>query len=51
VSLGLFQIEGNRERFLNLLLLSPLPILLKLSLLRIAPSVLIATGPFLSVTI
>lgn len=49
--LGLFRIEGNLERFLNLLLLSPLPILLKLSLLRIAPSVLIATGPFLSVTI
>lgn len=49
--LGLFRIEGNLERFLNLLLLSPLPVLLKLGFTRIAPSVLLVTGPLLSVVI
>lgn len=49
--LGFFRIEGNLERFLNLLLLSPLPILLKINLKRITPSVLLVTGPLLSMTI
>jgi glycopeptide antibiotics resistance protein len=49
--LGLFRIEGNLERFLNLLLLSPLPVLLKRSFIRIPTSVLLLTGPLLSVTI
>lgn len=49
--LGLFRIEGNLERFLNLLLLSPLPVLLKCSLIRIAHSALLVTGPLFSVTI
>jgi glycopeptide antibiotics resistance protein len=49
--LGLFRIEGNLERFLNTLLLSPLPILLKLCFVPLAPSVLLVTGPLLSVTI
>ena len=49
--LGLFRIEGNLERFLNVLLLSPLPVLLKLGFTRIAPSVLLVTGPLLSVAI
>lgn len=49
--LGLFRIEGNLERFLNALLLSPLPILLKLSFKRIPVSLLLVTGPLLSFTI
>lgn len=49
--LGIFRIEGNLERFLNALLLSPLPILLKLSFSRIPVSGLLVTGPLLSFTI
>ena len=49
--LGIFRIEGNLERFLNALLLSPLPILLKLSFSRIPVSGLLVTGPLLSLTI
>jgi glycopeptide antibiotics resistance protein len=49
--LGIFRIEGNLERFLNALLLSPLPILLKLGFSRIPVSGLLATGPLLSFTI
>lgn len=49
--LGIFRIEGNLERFLNTLLLSPLPILLKLSFSRIPVLGLLGTGPLLSFAI
>jgi glycopeptide antibiotics resistance protein len=49
--LGLFLIEGNLERFLNILLLSPLSVLLKLSFIRTPSSLLLLVGPLLSMTI
>lgn len=49
--LGVIRIEGALERFLNLLLLAPLPILICKNFARLSLAILATIGPLTSITI